>query len=124
MKKEVKNWEGKTITCLNCPKPIQCTCIEFDTDRGCYYFCSMKCYNEFNTKHEDDFDLEFGQYEGHYYCCELGGHFEEKWKELIKDRNNYEELYEEYHAKWKKLKYSKEKINPDPNISNGKQKKE
>ena len=108
MEKEIKNHNGKTITCLNCPKPIKCTCLEFDTDRGCHYFCSLKCYEKFNRKHNIDLDLEFGQYEGHYYFCELGGSSEEKWKEIKKDRDTYKKLYEETHTKWKKLKYPKE----------------
>ena len=104
MEKEIKNYEGKVIHCLNCPKPIQCRCLAFETDRGCYYFCSLDCYNKFNAKGEVDFDYEFGEYEGHYFFCELGGHFEEKWKELKKDRDGYKRLYEDFHAKHKKLK--------------------
>ena len=109
MTNKIKNWEEKVIYCLNCPKPIQCKCLEFDTDRGSYFFCSLKCYERFNVKQDMDLDLEFGEYGGHYFWCELGGHFEEKWKELLKDRNNYKELYEQFHAEWKALKYPKEK---------------
>lgn len=102
---EHKNWEGKTITCLNCKKPVACLCIELDTDNGCYYFCTLKCYEELNSQQELDWDQEVGEYEGHYFSCELGGNFEKKWHELKKDWDNYRELYSEFHARWKKLKY-------------------
>lgn len=105
----IVNYEGKIIHCLNCPEKILCRCLEFDTDSyGTYYFCSLECYKKFNDNLDSDLDLEFGEYEGHYFVCELGGHFEEKWKELKKDRDNYKQLFEEFHKEWKELKYPNE----------------
>lgn len=116
MSEEIKNYQGKTILCLKCGKPIRCRCLELDTDQGCYYFCSVECYKEWNDKQDMDWDCEFGEYEGHYYFCELGGHFKEKWKELKKNKDLYEKLYMEFHGKWKALKYPEKDIKPETKV--------
>lgn len=100
--KVIRNHEDKIITCLECDNQIKCTCLEFDSERGCYYFCSIECYKKLNAKQEMDLDLEFGEYEGHYYFCELGN------QELKRDRDNYKEIYYKFYAMYYKF-YAKHK---------------
>lgn len=100
--------EKKLPKCIVCKKKCSCTCLEIDADEmGCIWFCSMKCYDKSNK--ELSWDMDFGSYKGHYYFCEEGGMFKEKWKEAVKEANMYNELYSEFHKKWKEVKYEKSK---------------
>lgn len=107
LKKVIINWEDKVINCVHCKKPIQCRCIEFEAEKGSYYFCSKICSSKFNDKHDAGFDFDFGQYDGHYYGCFLGGHYKEKWRELKRSSDVTMKLYLEFHAKWKALAHPK-----------------
>jgi len=99
--------KGSTHKCFVCEKECPCDCLEIDTDYGCIYFCSMKCYRKSNS--ECDWDAEFGEFKGHYYNCELGGDFKKKWKKALKEEALYRKLYFDFHAKWKALKYPDDK---------------
>ena len=91
--------------CFVCGKECPCLCFEISTDYGCLYFCSMKCYNKSNQKY--DWDWDFGEYEGHYFECRFGGHFEEKWKEVVKSLNIWRKMALEKHKILHKIGYFK-----------------
>jgi len=89
--------------CYVCKKKCPCECFEIDSDYGCIYFCSRECYNK--SCKEYDWDAEFGQYNDHYAGCELGEHFKEKWKEILKDKKIYQKMMEEKHMILHKIGY-------------------
>jgi hypothetical protein len=80
--------------CIQCEKECPCDCFEVDSDIGCFYFCSKICYDISNKTNQ--WDADFGEYEGHYFTCEFGGKFEEKWKQAVKSLNIYQQQAERY----------------------------
>jgi hypothetical protein len=95
--------------CFVCNKGCPCGCLEIDCDNGIINFCSMDCYNKSNK--ELDWDAEFGSYDGHYAECELGNHFQEKHKELVKQLSIWRNLANEYNHKLHLLKEEGDEIN-------------
>lgn len=89
--------------CLECEKDCPCECLEIDTgEYGSIYFCSMNCYEKSQME-----DGEFGQYEGHYAECKFGGHFVEKWKEVVASLDIWRKLAEGYNKKLHEIGYYK-----------------
>lgn len=99
--------ENKKSECFVCCKECPCDCLKVDTDHGCIHYCSMECYKKSNEEY--GWDADFGEFDGHYFNCEFGGKFKEKWEKALKEVDLYKKLYFDFHAKWKALKYPDEK---------------
>lgn len=95
----------KKKNCLQCKKECPCECLEIDTDCGIIYFCSIDCYKK--SDKEYSWDMDFGDYEGHDEECHLGGHFEEKWKVVLKNLHIWRHMATEKHQILHKMGYFK-----------------
>lgn len=114
-----KKMERKEVKCFVCKKGCPCKCLEIDTDMGSICFCSKECYNISNK--ECSWGAEFGDYDGHYSECHLGGHFEEKWKEVVKQLNIWRNMADKKHHILHKIGYYGDKKSPEEILQSIKQ---